>query len=423
VEEDRRSVQEAANAVEGLTNRIDESTDRFAQPLPEPTAVAPRRRRVSQLEGQAQLAESEGDLRTAERIREQILQNAIKAERDGIRKSVEARQKLFDERVQAETALNSTRKQIASEQASAAQKTASEAARRQREAEQAQREADDKFLQAQEDARVRQERQVVQAGDTDGLKNDIREQKELRALIVKQIAEIKASSVSEKAKQDALRELRRERDASTDEIKRLQRADKEARDAAREEFLDAREAFAQSVFDLTGNRSPLLKVIAAQLKAAIQVKNQAKKGSLEWLRAKTEINELLLQRKELLKQVQEDARSTQSLGFEFLQRQQGFAANLLGNLIPGFATGGLVGNVSTQAPITDPGLGFAAEVPTANQLNAANARGVRPVQVDTTNALLRQILAALNGRQTTPPEIQQNRNMARAAFDTAPGGP
>jgi hypothetical protein len=44
------------------------------------------------------------------------------------------------------------------------------------------------------------------------------------------------------------------------------------------------------------------------------------------------------------------------------------------------------------------------------------------VQVDTTNALLRQILAALQGRHTQPPEARYQRHEQRAAFDGVHGG-
>jgi hypothetical protein len=291
-----------------------------------------------------------------------------------------------------------------------------------------QRAAAEQFLSIQEDARARQERLVGLSSETAGLQDDIQRRQGLRQLVTRQINALRESALDEKTKAAAIKALVAAKQATSDEINALVRTqaqqNKESAEAARQERLNAQEAFAQSVFDLTGNKSPLLRVIDAQLKAAIQAKNQAKKGSLAWLQAKTQINELLLQRKELLKDAEDKVNEADRFsGFDALQKAQGFAANLLGNLIPGFATAGLVGNVSTQQPITDPGLGFAAEVPTANQLNAANARGVRPVQVDTTNSLLRQILASLNGRQTTPPEIQQNRNMARAAFDTAPGGP
>jgi hypothetical protein len=128
------------------------------------------------------------------------------------------------------------------------------------------------------------------------------------------------------------------------------------------------------------------------------------------------LNGFLLKKKNLLKEAEKNA-NTGFSGFEFLQKTQGFASNLLGNLIPGFATAGLVGNASaTAGQITDPRtIALGDDVVTGNRLND---RGVRPVQVDTTNALLRQILRTLNGKANNPPEIQQNWRTAFAELDT-----
>jgi TP901 family phage tail tape measure protein len=222
----RAGLDAAAGAAAGLTARLDESFDRFATTLPEPTAPPVTRKRVSSLQGDISLAQSEGDLRETERLQEKALANAIEAEEKGIHKGVVARQKLFDERRAAEIALNNTRKQIAAQNAADARTTAAEVARRQKE-------ADEAFLQGQEDARTRQERSISIAADTPGLKDDIREQKENRDLIDRQIAAIKASSLTEKQKQAAIRELTAERNRTTDAIRELKQTDAEQREAAK----------------------------------------------------------------------------------------------------------------------------------------------------------------------------------------------
>jgi hypothetical protein len=75
------------------------------------------------------------------------------------------------------------------------------------------------------------------------------------------------------------------------------------------------------------------------------------------------------------KQKQNIAQSISRSAFEFLQTQQGFASNLLGNLIPSGATGGLVGGsrgavagaLNPQASAAD---GQAKSGPTAGQANS-----------------------------------------------------
>lgn len=101
--------------------------------------------------------------------------------------------------------------------------------------------------------------------------------------------------------------------------------------------------------------------IAARERFIAQLKReqaQYKRGTLEWKRLQLEI---INQQKAIdeVKGAQKDYNNSyQTMMFEFLQAQQGFAANLLGNLIPGSLTG-LVG---TGIPIggTKPGAGVTA---------------------------------------------------------------
>jgi hypothetical protein len=301
------------------------------------------------------------------------------------------------------------------------QKSANDELRRIRE--QAQQDRDRSFLQAQEDARTANERLVTLASDTPQLADDIRRQQQLHALIQKQIVALKASAVDEKTKADAIRALKKAKDATTDELKRLhasQRANQaEQAQQAREQISENLALRTQIAEAREAGQSAIVRRIDAQIKDAQAAVARAKKGSTEWLQATLALEELRKKRRETLKQADDAAREAAGgfSGFEFLQKTQGFASNLLGNLIPGFATGGLVGNTSQLGPITDPGLGVGAAVPLP-QIQRPGDRGVRPVQVDTTNALLRQILGALNGRHTQPPEASWNRRWGRSSWDT-----
>lgn len=127
--------------------------------------------------------------------------------------------------------------------------------------------------------------------------------------------------------------------------------------------------------------------------------------------------------KDLQKQNEDTSKAAKSFAFSFLQTQQGFAANLLGNLIPGFATGGLVGGGNGAAaaagdPLRQVAGGFEQPRGSVEGMAAvagSRDRGVRPVQVDTTNQLLRRILAALQGRPGHP-EAHHQRQTATSSY-------
>jgi hypothetical protein len=303
------SMSAAAGQAEGLANRIDEAFDRFASTkppeLPEqagPVPIGP----TAKLEVQAQVAAANENLRELERVREIQLDNAKKALANS-RGNVAQRTALLKAEADAEANLISVRRQIAEQQAADAREAAQEAARLATERDQA-------FLAVQEDARGRQQRLVTLAGDTEPLTDDIRRQEQLRALIQKQIAGLRASALDEKTKQAAIKALVLEKQATTDQIKRLREADKEQRkeqaEQQQEELEAARIALGESILDLTGNKNPLLRAIDQATKDAIKERNAAKKGTVEFIKAQTEINNLLARRKQIIEDTQAAADGT-----------------------------------------------------------------------------------------------------------------
>lgn len=186
------------------------------------------------------------------------------------------------------------------------QKAAQDEAQRVRD--QAKADRDRAFLQQQEDARTAQQRLVSRADDTPTLRDDIARQAQLRDLLTRQIAAIKASALDEKTKQAALRDLRNARNQTIDEIKRLRDTDKKQRQEqaaqAAEALASARLELAQTTFDLTGQKAPLERALDAEIKRQIAVKNAAKKGSVEFLQAQTAIRRLLKQKKDLNEEIE-----------------------------------------------------------------------------------------------------------------------
>ncbi len=95
--------------------------------------------------------------------------------------------------------------------------------------------------------------------------------------------------------------------------------------------------------------------------------------------------------------------------FDFLQAQQGFASNLLGNLIPSGATGGLVGGSPVSNALT-PAAGFA---------DGQSKSGPTSGQAQTTNGILARILEqlkVLNGSQAAP-EANRQAAWQRSTMD------
>ena len=176
------------------------------------------------------------------------------------------------------------------------------------------------FLERQADARGRQERLVGISSETDSLRDDIRSRQDLRVLITQQIAALRQSSLDEEAKRSAIRVLVAAKQATSDEINSLVRTqaqqNQEQREAAQEERESAQIALGESILDLTGNKNVLLRALNAAIKDAQKEKAAAKKGSVAFVEAQTEINNLLKRRKDLLEGV--DAESGGKSLAEFL---------------------------------------------------------------------------------------------------------
>lgn len=282
-------------------------------------------------------------------------------------------------------------------------------------AERAQREADQALLDLLSNRRADAERKAAAAGQTTGLQDDIRAQDRIQALIKIQIAKIRAQVKDEQTRKSAIRELRIALIASRQEEDALRKARAEQAAARKDEIQNLNIQIAEE----RGNKSAIERAIQTRIDT-LNKQIKAAKGD------QVKVKQLILERERLKNQLEELNKTQQDAtdqgktfaqqAFEFAQSLQGFSANLLGNLIPGFATGGLVGGSQPTAREVPSDVG--AGVRQAGVLQAAETRGVRPVQVDTTNAILRQILAAIQGRPTSPPEIAENRRTGSAVFDT-----
>jgi hypothetical protein len=318
-----------------------------------------------------------------------------------------------------------------------AKAAASEMERSSREAQ----DARDRQFQALADAFAGRQQRIhnalTRAALTAGLQDDLNLNKALIAALKKErdvlLARLKALKVSFALRKKILQAINQAIfDAQTDQI-RLQQEQEQAQKDAAATKLDLRIRLAEARGDVAGQ----IKAHRAKL-AAIQAElrklaAQHKKNTVEWLRLKVAEAEEQKAIEELEAQTKTRNNAAREAIFEFLQAQQGFAANLLGNLIPGFATSGLVGGSGGQG-------GEAAAVPRPTgerpggvqgaptpergvQGEAAKAegreRGVSAGQGSTQIQLLRDIkrlLVLLNSR-TGHPEAKQQKRTSNAAMD------
>lgn len=270
--------------------------------------------------------------------------------------------------------------------------------------------------------------QLLAAQATATLADDIRVTKRLQKLYAAQ-------------KKQALRQLKdaKTRNEEIEKIKAEQRQlNRDLRDLQEQEAERFKESinldieFAQTKEDIAGE----IKARQALIRELRKEQRQVRRGSVEWKRLRNEISEEKKAIDDLKKENEERRDSMRALAFSFLQAQQGFAANLLGNLIPQGATGGLVGNVSAAQPTTIPEATQAAaraafapgpgasrspsEALRASQnIAAAGATGVTAGQASTMIKLLSDmvgVLRALN-RGSSHPEAKNERQTRAASMD------
>jgi hypothetical protein len=255
---------------------------------------------------------------------------------------------------------------INSEIQSARERQKNEAEKRRRDIEQAAKEAHDAQIQIFENAVNRQQNRILAASATKSLTDDLAAAKRLRRIIQGIIA-------SGKLTKDELIKFRNALLQSKSDIQKVKddilAAKREQADRVREsieldiEFANTREKAGEEI----RARQRLIKFLQQQQRGLKKTSNEYKK-----LR-----NEIAAERaaiKALKKEAEDRNNAFAELTFEFLQAQQGFAANLLGNLIPLGATGGLVGNASPPPSAIGGGSGGATPVRAQRQPDSAAQR-------------------------------------------------
>jgi hypothetical protein len=292
---------------------------------------------------------------------------------------------------------------------------AAEADRIAREIERQRSEADEAVIRSLEVQRRPLENLLARAAGTETLRDDIRFGARLRDLLRQQIEVARKTIKDARERADVLQDLRQQLIGVLSDLREDRRA---FREQLRRELEERQERIRTGIqldielAQITENRKAEIRArqrLLAELQREIKT---VKRGTNEWKRLRNAIAEEQAAIRELKGQTRDRNREFRELTFQFLQMQQGFAANLLGNLIPLGATAGLVGNVSTvgQASAMPP----SREVEREAQIREGQ-RGISSGQGSIQIQLLRQILhalLALNGRVGHPEARHQERSMA-----------
>lgn len=140
--------------------------------------------------------------------------------------------------------------------------------------------------------------------------------------------------------------------------------------------------------------------------------NALKENRNERARLRQEIEDIRKEGKE----DEDKGKTAAQFFFEQLQAQQGFAANLLGNLITG-PTAGLVGVPSPGADVGGPGRGIqASQLQADGKAQTAPTAGQQNTEISVLNKILQE-LRRLNGSYDAPEAINQ-RKAGSAVMDT-----
>jgi hypothetical protein len=436
----RRGEKEGGDAIEGFRKRTEKDLSAIADAWQEAAdKVAAEQDRM-----QHRTLSLSGELAVAEATGTQADQLRILRERQARQRAdLQRKQERFASGdvneaavVNAANALDETNSAIASilsEQQSKAAAAAADAKDKADKIVQAQKERDDAFVEAINSERTRREARASAASSTEALGDDVRANDALRDFLRRSISDVRdrirgarQAGRDTQGLKAALQVLRLAKADVRREIARLKEERREERDSSRVESAQLDVELATTRAGGTGeNRTQASinsevrarqRLIAALRKA----QDHVRRGTNEWKRLRNEIVQeqaaiAALRKQEDTKQA--DVLAIKKQEFEFLQTLSGFTTNLIGNLIPGGATGLVGGSTPTGPGPADVGAkpGGAGTRPMAG----VTTRPVSTAQGNTQIALLREIRNQLHKLNTgqAHPEAQFQRKQGSASGD------
>jgi len=314
-----------------------------------------------------------------------------------------ALESLFNERMAVINEIRSIQERAASET-----KAAADDVRRARD------EQDQAILDAIGLEEQRRQNAIISAQSDEALQNDLQAQISLRNFYRSALAEVRKTVQDAQTKAQAIAGLTQDLIRANQAIRHTreqlrEQRQQERRDRIRErqEGLELDLQIAQATGNVGAQRRALqaeIKFYQERIRATRAGSNQRKRWILELRRAQAELREL-----------KGEGAKTQAafkeLAFEFLTTQQGFAANLFGNLIPTSATGNLVSPGAAAQP--------ASRVNQAAAL-AQTQQGFSKSEVATELDLLRMMLAELKAIRSGKafPEATYQRHQTAGTMET-----
>jgi TP901 family phage tail tape measure protein len=280
--------------------------------------------------------------------------------------------------------------------------------------------ADQEFINLLGGRRGRAENLLRRAEDTSGLRDDIKLGQRLAEILRDQMDQVRKTVRDAQARKDILASLRRQ---LIDVLAEIRQDRQEMVEAMRQEAIERRERLQEAArldiafAEITENRDA---EIRARQRLIVQLKKEqalVKKGSNEWKELRNEIAEEQAAIKETLDETKERGKRFKQLTFELLQQQQGFAANLLSNLLPGGAASAALAGPSqaiARPPVAQ-GITQAAGIE-----EARNRLGITAGQGSTLVAEVRRMREAIDrlaGMQDHP-EAHRQRRTQRAVMDS-----
>lgn len=298
-------------------------------------------------------------------------------------------------------------------------------------------------------------RRLDRAGLTETLSDDIRLNVALRKFLKEKIKAIQDRIVRLKLHGEALKRARAAIRAIQDEIFAItnQIAEDQKNFAAQQQQNAAERSQLNIEFaQISENTNAEIKARQAEIRRLKNLQAHVKKGTLEYLRLRNLIAEQQKAIDDLRKKNKETADTFRQMTFEFLTRQQGFAATVMGNLVPGglnltggIKIGGAASGSGAAAAVRSVTGGFESATRDTNfsipnprssggneqvrdprgalamrtAEGAAGAKGGTPAQFMTIINLLSQMVLLLGHQEarTRHPESARSRQVNNAAME------
>jgi hypothetical protein len=321
--------------------------------------------------------------------------------------------------------------QILDGRAADAKRAAEDQKRAREKAAQAQQEATQAFIDSFAAGQQRLANQLTTAQTSGNAEQQIAINKLIVAADKDEINAIKARIRHLKLHGDALKIAKAEITQLIQDIFNTRNAIAQLREDRRQTLVAARQAHLEALLSIAETTAStrddvvtekaLIALDRAQIRRILSIKKQ-RKLTLEEAAQLDSYRVDLAQRNKALRELTKTTKDTSKAQFEFLQTQAGFAANLLGNLIPLGATSGLVGgSTGTTSTATFPTVKTTAQKSVQDSVQKSSALPSGPSlsgQARQTHLLNQILLALLNiYRGTGHPEAHHRRRTNPSAMD------